>query len=102
MVQIMFVTQLNFIPVFCSDNEKANMIIKNFTESFNQVTKDQDKVFWLNNENNTPIAMIRCSQVVGFYMREIASDMVNSQDKLANAQEKIANVIEKHLNEGEN
>lgn len=70
MCKIIFVLQFNHVVFACKDEEIAKKTIKEFELLLSQVTKDQDKVLWGVNEDGGKLNMVRCSQVLGFYIAD--------------------------------
>lgn len=98
MIQIMFVTVSNHVPFLAKDRTFANKTIFDFLDLMKRVTKEEDQLLFAEDKDGK-IAMVRVSQVVGFYTKEFTED--ESTKKLAEAQCKIASVMERSLKNSE-
>jgi len=97
MVHIVFVTQANKIYFSCRDKEAVHRTIRDFEDCAKRVTKEMDQILWADDSDKNHMAMVRVSQVIGYYVLEPDE----SYEKLARAQTKIANALEKSTNDGD-
>ena len=91
MLTLVFVTQLNHVPFTCFNEEKIYETIKMFEEARNRITKEKDEILWSVDEKGRSVAMVLCSQVIGYYIRK-ESDL---QKKQINLMEKFYKLFNK-------
>lgn len=70
MVKIVFVTTHTGVVFTVPSKEIAQKTIREFEDVLSRVTKEQDQLLWGEDLEGNKVSMIRCSQVLGFYILE--------------------------------